>query len=325
MNKSKISIIIPVYNSENTINRCIDSLLKQTYKNFEIIVINDGSTDKTLKIINDYQKKHNNIFVYSQKNSGAGEARNNGLKKAKGKYVTFVDSDDTLCEFALENMTKHLNDDTDIVVSGFKKIDSNNNILFEMIPENNYWTELKFTATVFKLYKKSFLTRNMIKYPKFEIFEDLCFSLSSYTKTNNIAINNNSDYIIHKNSHSITSTLNNKPCKDCIDALKFVNNLSNISKYDNKVLQFFYMKTLILNIIIQLDGHCLNQLNKIYVQDYKYIKSINLCGKKIRFHWEKYETNSLNLFINLFIFFTKLRLNKFLIFILKKIRIIRVK
>lgn len=89
-----ISVIIAAYNCEKYIKQCIDSLLKQSFKNFEIIVVDDGSTDSTYNILKEYSKKINNIFIYRQQNKFAGEARNNGLSHAKGKYVLFLDADD---------------------------------------------------------------------------------------------------------------------------------------------------------------------------------------------------------------------------------------
>ena len=96
----------------------------------------------------------------NQKNSGAGAARNNGLAKASGEYVTFVDSDDELSKDAIKNMVKCLKPDTDIVISGFKEFDEKGNILIDMAPKKNCWTEFKFTSTIFKLYRKKYLIYN---------------------------------------------------------------------------------------------------------------------------------------------------------------------
>ena len=92
--KEKVSIIIPVYNSERTLERCLDSVINQTYKNIEILIVNDGSKDKSLEIMKEYQKKDNRIMVINQENKGLSGARNAGLDKATGEYVTFIDSDD---------------------------------------------------------------------------------------------------------------------------------------------------------------------------------------------------------------------------------------
>lgn len=92
--KTGISVIIPVYNAEKYIERCINSVVAQTYNNWEMIVINDGSTDNTENIIREKAKADNRIQIYSQNNQGAGIARNNGISKATGEYIVFLDADD---------------------------------------------------------------------------------------------------------------------------------------------------------------------------------------------------------------------------------------
>lgn len=103
-----ISVIVPVYNVEMYLAACIDSILSQSYKNIEIIIINDGSTDFSLKIAETYQENEDRVTVYSYENEGLSEARNRGLKVATGDYVTFVDSDDILLPGALEMMLSTL-------------------------------------------------------------------------------------------------------------------------------------------------------------------------------------------------------------------------
>ena len=90
----KISIIIPVYNSKKYLRKCLTSLKKQSYKNLEIILINDGSTDNSLDICNQYKKIDKRFKVYTKKNGGTSSARNYGIKKSTGDYITFVDNDD---------------------------------------------------------------------------------------------------------------------------------------------------------------------------------------------------------------------------------------
>ena len=105
----KLSVIIPVYNVEKYISLCIHSILNQglDLKDYEILIINDGSTDTSLKIVNDFEQKYSNIFVYTQKNEGVGSARNKGLSLAKGKYVYFIDPDDYLAENVLKTIVYH--------------------------------------------------------------------------------------------------------------------------------------------------------------------------------------------------------------------------
>ena len=94
MKNPKISIIIPVYNTQEYLPKCLDTLVNQTYSNLEIICVDDGSTDESLRILNEYAAKDSRIIVHSQKNGGASIARNYGLNIATGDYVSFIDSDD---------------------------------------------------------------------------------------------------------------------------------------------------------------------------------------------------------------------------------------
>ncbi len=101
-----ISVIVPVYNVKNYLEKCLDSIINQTYKNLEIILINDGSTDESLDICYMYEKKDNRIKVYNQENHGLSYTRNRGIELARGKYIGFVDSDDVISPFMYEFLYK---------------------------------------------------------------------------------------------------------------------------------------------------------------------------------------------------------------------------
>ena len=126
----KISIIVPCYNAEKRIKRCINSLLQQTYKNIEIILINDWSSDNTLEIITKFKESNNNIIVISKENWWAWQARNLGIKESHWDFVTFVDADDALENDAIEMMIKKLNKETEIVISGMKYINHKGKYLY---------------------------------------------------------------------------------------------------------------------------------------------------------------------------------------------------
>ena len=116
-NHPKISIIIPIFNSEEFINECLNSLIKQTFKNFEVICINDGSNDNSLKILKEYEKIDERIHIFSQNNSGAGIARNVGMNKSKGEYLLFLDSDDIFEDIMLEQLyAKIKQNESEIVI-----------------------------------------------------------------------------------------------------------------------------------------------------------------------------------------------------------------
>jgi len=106
----KVSVIVPVYNTEEYLDICLDNLINQTYEDFEVICVNDGSPDKSLDILKKYSKLDKRIKVYSKQNGGLSSARNFGMQKAKGEYITFVDSDDFLSPVALERMYNNISE-----------------------------------------------------------------------------------------------------------------------------------------------------------------------------------------------------------------------
>jgi glycosyltransferase involved in cell wall biosynthesis len=132
----KVSIIVPIYNAEKYIGYCINSIVSQTYQNIEIILVNDGSTDASLEICNNYATNDNRIKVIDIPNGGVSNARNIGLQEASGEYIQFVDADDTIAQCMTEKMCELVeNYNKDLAICGFDMItlDSNNNVA-EKIP-----------------------------------------------------------------------------------------------------------------------------------------------------------------------------------------------
>ena len=126
-----VSIIVPIYNVEKYLDECIQSLFSQTYKNLEIILVDDGSSDKSPEMCDNYEKQDPRIRVIHKKNAGLGFARNTGLDKATGNYVVFLDSDDYLDSDAIEELViTATNNNAQLVKGGLKKVDNNQNILY---------------------------------------------------------------------------------------------------------------------------------------------------------------------------------------------------
>lgn len=171
----KVSVIVPVYNSEKYLRRCLESIIKQTLKELEIIVINDGSKDKSLNIIEEYSKKDTRIKLINQKNMGSGQAKNNGIIQAKGEYICFVDSDDTIENIMLKEMysSSRINM-SDIVISRYQKLDFDG-ILLSV--EKNYetYTSRKYFESLIsfslpsimcgKLYKRELFKESSLLFP----------------------------------------------------------------------------------------------------------------------------------------------------------------
>ena len=120
----KLSIICPVYNAEKYLARILESLLNQDYRDFELIMVNDGSSDDSKKIIEKYSKKDKRVKMISQKNQGIAKARNRGMTEAKGEYLMFVDNDDYVNDGYLKNYVEEIEsgDGYDIVMGGYRRI-----------------------------------------------------------------------------------------------------------------------------------------------------------------------------------------------------------
>lgn len=114
MDEKLVSVIIPAYNIEDYIGRCLDSVLSQTYKNLEIIVIDDGSSDRTGEILDDYEKKNHRMKVIHKENGGVSSARNIGIDRANGDYIGFVDGDDRVNPKLFETLVKLINEEMQI-------------------------------------------------------------------------------------------------------------------------------------------------------------------------------------------------------------------
>ena len=177
----KISVIIPAYNSSKSINKCIDSIITQTYNNLEIIVLNDGSKDNTLDIIKNYEKTDKRIKIIDKENTGVANTRNKGINVSSGEYLMFIDSDDYIDKDYIENMYKEMiENNSDIVVSGMtsckengqiiKKISYKNkseNLKLEDIKEEII-NKLTFCSACKTLFKKELILKNKILFNFFQ-------------------------------------------------------------------------------------------------------------------------------------------------------------
>lgn len=138
-----VSIVVPVYNAERYLHRCLDSIINQTYRNIEIVIVNDGSTDKSLEIINSYAENDKRIVIINKKNGGSASARNAGTSNAKGEYIWSIDSDDYAVLTGLEKMVDiAVESQHDIIISKCKIIPNENK------PDIFYYSEPGFTHSI---------------------------------------------------------------------------------------------------------------------------------------------------------------------------------
>ena len=185
----KISVIIPVYNTEKYIEKCLESLAKQTMQDFEVIIVNDGSTDNSKKVIKDYMKNSNLDIKYLEKeNGGLASARNYGIEHASGKYISFFDSDDYLDKDLYKNLEKYMDEDIDLIKFKMKTVDEKENVIEKLdgpvfdvcTGEEGYkklcTTDKYMDPACIYLYKREFFVENNFKY-KLRYHED--FGLTS--------------------------------------------------------------------------------------------------------------------------------------------------
>ena len=223
MSGTLLTVIIPVYNTDVYLSRCIESIINQTERNLEIIIINDGSTDSSEKIITKYITNQPNInYIKLEKNIGVGNARNIGIENAKTKYITFLDSDDWVDTTFYEKMLQTIeHDNTDICISGIKtEVDDVYNWKYRykypsnLIVDNNfcmhsltkqYNTDITISPIVNnKIYNRSMILNNEIFFDKSRRAQDLFFSFMIFIYANKISICQDVFYHYYQRSFSAT-------------------------------------------------------------------------------------------------------------------------
>jgi len=228
----KVSLIIPVYNVEKYLKKCLDSATEQTLGEIEIIIVNDGSTDNSLSIICEYEVRDNRIKVINQKNSGVSAARNAGLSVASGEFIAFLDSDDWIDVSFLEKMylaAKEQNADIAIcnyasVVEGIDKMPSVKRNKADLLTSSEALKKIISESgirsyTWDKLYKRSLFTKNNISYPSVKCYEDMATTFKLFYYANRIAMLKDCLYFYLQRKTSITKRINNGLIHDNIKAL----------------------------------------------------------------------------------------------------------
>ena len=205
-----ISIIVPVFQVEKYIKRCLDSILSQTYHNFELILVDDGSTDKSGAICDDYQQIDNRIRVFHTKNQGVSKARKYGVQMSKGDYIIFVDSDDYIPQNSIAELFKYRNNyNLDIVIGGFNICDDNHHkyspIKTEIINQQEYTKRLlqhnSNPGPCGKLYKKRLISDESF----FDIVkgEDYLMNLEISLKVKHVGYINTPVYNYYQRNNSV--------------------------------------------------------------------------------------------------------------------------
>ncbi len=293
----KFSIVVPVYGVEKYIKNCLDSIMNQTYKDFEVIVVDDGTKDKSMEIVKDYPVK-----VIHQENQGLSAARNTGVKKATGEYLLFVDSDDTIEKDLLRELTKSLRNNPDLVRFQIKEVYEGKKDV-KNYPEKPFHnltgvaaferiTHYHFVENAWAyLYKTSFFKENKFEFKKGTLHEDFGLIPLVIMKANTV---NSIDYIGYnylQREGSIMSAKDyektKKKVQDFYNHYHFLIEEIDKTNLNSKVMKSFIANSLILKIC-ELKGKDYKEYKKKLKQEGVYQQildnSIPRKFKKILFH-----------------------------------------
>lgn len=294
----KVSIIVAAYNIENYIDKCIESLVNQTLEDIEIIIVNDGSTDGTLKKINKKASEEKRIIVINQENQGVMSARDTGVKHASGKYLLLVDGDDWLAEDCVEKLYyKAIQDNSDIICYKFIWIDEDNKeikshlmggfITFDKKKDNEFLKSsilLEIAPSLWsKLIRRDFIVKNNINFNNgLRYAEDLALSCELGMYMPKVSMLNEHLYYYYQRNGSVTKSI----CKNAeyIDnsIMKIKDNLEKNKLYDEFEKEFEYL--------------CFTQN---YIQVFKIITNFKMKNSKVLYErWKKYK---IRLYDNAFI------------------------
>lgn len=301
-----ISFIIPVYNNAEYISECITSLQNINMQNIEFVFINDGSTDKTKEILEKYALNDSRISIYNQKNEGVSAARNNGLEKAKGKWITFIDGDDVISSEVYEAFIKKITDKMDLYIlactegnipmSNFGKFNNNSEILSKLEiqsiqskliqPDNALILEYKkkgifwnFACTCF--YKNTIIKKNNIKFNTHMVIgEDLLFKYIYLNHIENIFINYSVGYWYRINTLSTMHAYKENKADSILKNLEQL--LCELPEEKEHIYQFGIKQYL---YALQLDFCNRNNPKKYYIRRKEAIsmrrsRVIKICFKK---------------------------------------------
>ena len=199
-----ISVIVPIYNAEKYLAKCIESLIQQSHTALQIILVNDGSTDQSLTIAEQYAQQDTRIQLYSHPtNQGQSAARNLGLLHATGKFISFVDADDYVDNDFYSYMLHHIGD-LDCVQIGYRRVTNNGKVLIRKLPKHFY----QFTSPCMRLYRREVFMQHGLYFPSGMIYEDVVFSLDFWATHPKYKMLSYTGYNYLANTHSTTATRN---------------------------------------------------------------------------------------------------------------------
>lgn len=295
--KPKISIIVPVYNVEKYIEKCLESLANQSMQDFEIIIVNDGSKDNSEEIIKSFQENHPNLQIkyLKKENGGLASARNYGVKYATGKYISFIDSDDYIDINLYKNLEKYMDEDIDVIKFKMQTVDKKGNILekldgpvFEKCTgeepfEKLYIDDKYLDPACIYLYRREFFIKNKFEY-RLRYHEDFGLTSLIIITANSFVSTNIFGYNYLQTEESLTRSKDiNKDVSRAKDMLAHYDNMINlIDRYNIKEETKEKVKKYYTNSVILKVNTLIGEKRKEYIKEirnrkmYKNIKPVNV-------------------------------------------------
>lgn len=316
----KISLIIPVYNVEKYLRKCLDSAINQTLKDIEIIVVNDGSTDKSLDICKEYEAKENRIILIDQKNSGLGISRNNAISIARGEFVCFLDSDDTLEIKTLQKTyEKAFKESSDIVIFGFERINENTHNVVQIRDDLEFDTENESKEVFFRrvisanfkhmscamIIRRDIFVAKNIQFPA-TLHEDIYVTPKLFYYAKKVSFIKKHYYKWLIRSGSITNTITSKHIDGIITALFYVKCFllkeNILQKYHHEITRFYlvYLDLLFRRIksYIKDVDHKEKLFNELFLKSYAILSVDDLKCIESKYNLDRFDE-----FIKLYVSF----------------------
>ena len=310
--KILVTIIVPVYNAEKCLEKCLNSLLEQTYRNIEIVLINDGSTDNSLNICNSFRRKCDFIKVINKKNEGVSIARNIGIEHSNGDYIIFVDSDDYVDKYLVEKMLKiFIEKNIDWTICGYKKVFFNKGKITKekIINYEEKFFETKddtikylyplynskgFNALWNKMYKTEIIQKKKIKFnPNINMGEDYIFNLNYLTAVNRLYIMNENLYRYRIEDNILTNKFEDKLFKNrMVIYNETINTLKKCGfDYNEVTFDMLYIKFVYAQLMMLSHKHCNYDKEKKFkiiedmIQSYKTQEIVSKSNSYSKTYW----------------------------------------
>jgi|GEM_PF-1900413 len=331
---TKISIIIPMYNSGRSIVRCLKSISRQTFTDFDVILLDDGSKDDSLRYAKDYIESSEVLKrrtkIIEKDNSGVADTRNHGISIAEGEYLAFIDQDDFIAKDYLEKYAQAtaFRGDTDveakqvdIVVGGYERVASDGRIMTRVVPAPSDWAGYIVTAPWAHLYRREFIQSKGIEFLKSSIGEDVYFNVVALNSGTRVKVISDKGYKWYYNTESVSNSVQNT-FKEDVDALYLLDSIYDtvssigVSDTGSVILEYFFLRYVCWYMLFSTRGSKRSDISAAYDRCFKWIRGHYPRYRKHPFigvRMPKGENLKFHAFVFIFYTLEKLRILKLLL------------